>query len=520
MAALADTTYRLDTEKTVNWTTNQEKSISTEYPFLIHAEPLDQYVARTYLQFLWLPESIMPLYLLVPSLRRINVPSTSSDATVHPMHAFLEPLLLTTRFTSKKYLVELPQILANGGGAGEMEETMMWYALTHEKADEDSDAAAENAEGPWMDDAWRQKYMDRMERREVQIQILLYSYKLSLPGPAPPEKKKRKRSRNADSPPSTEDQLEAFMDKLATWQLLGSLDRSTSNAGDRHWTQIFAEDIVEKEFKATLPELCSLLRSKVWPSSPFSDDEDDLLNSLLPTDPSTEPVRKRAISRAPLISRLPSPTLSTSSRITSKHKTTTTTASSRTLSRTRSRSLSISLAQEQEERERVNNLPSKKRMLNREISMSRVFKPKPRNRQAEAKSAKTEAPVPAPKPKAPDLGVTLVEETPVKPRNVAVAPVRAMSFGRPNFTLASASASPANKAAERSPLAAQEEEDEDADEEWMMDSSPDITFLDPTKGGGGFGERRRGPSTDMDDESDDELALIATPSKPSGKKKR
>ncbi len=105
----------------------------------------------------------MPLHLLVPSLRRVNVPSTSnSDASIHPMHALLEPLLLTTRTLAEKYHVVFPQILADGGGAGEMEETMMWYALTHEKTPEGKDPA----EDVWSDDAWRESYLERMERRE------------------------------------------------------------------------------------------------------------------------------------------------------------------------------------------------------------------------------------------------------------------------------------------------------------------------------------------------------------------
>ncbi|PPQ69371.1 hypothetical protein CVT26_002526 [Gymnopilus dilepis] len=506
MAVLAETPYRFDARKIANWTANQEKSISTEYPFSVQAEPLEQYVARTYLQFLWLPESIMPLHLLVPSLRRIKVPSTSSDATVHPMHAFLEPLLLTTRLASNKYHVELPQILANGGGAGEMEETMMWYALTHEKGVERPAEALEDAEGPWVNEEWRQKYMERMERREVQIQILLYCYKLSLPGPPPPAKKKRKRSLRDESPPRTEDFLEGFMDKLAMWQLLGSLDRSNSNTGDRHWTQAFAEDLVEREFKSILPEVCAALRAKVWPSSPFSDEEDDS-----PEQP--VPAQTRTFSKAPSSSRLPSPTLSTSSRMSSKSKITTTTSTSRTLSRSRSRSLSISLAQEREEREKASNAASKKRILNKEVSMSRVFKPKPKLQQAEARSVKTEAPAPPPKSKGPDLGVTLVEETPVKPRPPAPAPMKTISFGRPNFTLAPPAAG-GNASNGLLPMTKQSEEDEDAEEEWMMDSSPDITYLNPMKGSGtssASGAESAGVDSDVVEDSDDELALTATP---------
>ena len=106
----------------------------------------------------------MPLHLLVPALRRINPPS-SSAAQPHPMHAFLEPLLLTPRNTTNKYHTELPQILADGGGAGEMEETMMWYAVTHEKAGNDL-VLAEDADGPWVDAKWKDTYLERMERRE------------------------------------------------------------------------------------------------------------------------------------------------------------------------------------------------------------------------------------------------------------------------------------------------------------------------------------------------------------------
>jgi hypothetical protein len=102
----------------------------------------------------------MPLTLLIPSLRRVNVASTSTSET-HPMHALLEPLLLTTRSVADKYHAELPQILADNGGAGEMEETMMWYSLTHEKVNE------EPVEGdPWHNDKWRDAYLRRMERRE------------------------------------------------------------------------------------------------------------------------------------------------------------------------------------------------------------------------------------------------------------------------------------------------------------------------------------------------------------------
>jgi hypothetical protein len=105
----------------------------------------------------------MPLHLLGPSLRRVHAPSTS---TVHPLHALLDSLLLTTGSTTKKYREELPKILMNGGGAGEMEETMMWYAVSHEKAEEEDWTRAANDDGPWVDEKWRKNWLDRMERRE------------------------------------------------------------------------------------------------------------------------------------------------------------------------------------------------------------------------------------------------------------------------------------------------------------------------------------------------------------------
>lgn len=103
----------------------------------------------------------------------------------------------------------------------------------------------------------------------VQIQILLYLFKLSLPGPQPAPtaesnntmSKKRKRPAIYDPPEpilTADDHLETFMDKLAIWQLVErvdgalnktntGLDKKRKNLDDRHWTQIFAEDIVEPQ---------------------------------------------------------------------------------------------------------------------------------------------------------------------------------------------------------------------------------------------------------------------------------
>ena len=86
--------------------------------------------------------------------------------------------------------------------------------------------------------------------------------KLSLPGPPPPlpgSSKKRKRSREPPTPSTTiEDDLEAFMDKLSMWQLIGNLDvvgmpeakissPNLASKENRDWIQIFTEDVVERQ---------------------------------------------------------------------------------------------------------------------------------------------------------------------------------------------------------------------------------------------------------------------------------
>lgn len=105
----------------------------------------------------------MPLKLLIPSLLRVD----SDPSEPHALHAHLKPLLQTARSASRKYNVELPQILSDGGGAGEIEETVMWYALSYEKADDDLwTRTSAVREGPWEDEKWRLKWLERMEQRE------------------------------------------------------------------------------------------------------------------------------------------------------------------------------------------------------------------------------------------------------------------------------------------------------------------------------------------------------------------
>ena len=66
-----------------------------------------------------------------------------------------------------------------------------------------------------------------------------------------PKKRKRSSRKVQDQPTlSTEDYLESFMDKLSMWQLIRGLEtsRPSVESGDRDWIQLFAEDIVERQY--------------------------------------------------------------------------------------------------------------------------------------------------------------------------------------------------------------------------------------------------------------------------------
>ncbi|KAG1759292.1 hypothetical protein EDD22DRAFT_906895 [Suillus occidentalis] len=377
--------FVLHTPASLKWTAAQEKNLSRDYPLQDH-DPADPalFVQRTYLHFLWLPHSIMPLSVFIPSLLRIRGTPDLTEDQPHPLHAFIEPLLLSLRATADKYHNELPQILADGGGAGEAEESMMWYALGYEKVD----ASAEHLnreDSAMLEDKWRSGWLERMEQREVQIQILLYFLKLFLPGPCTPlppvevpttdntsfistatlvrSRKKKKEKSNLIIPSSIE-RLESFMDKLSMWQLVSLMDTSrteitTRPKNERDWMQKFCEDVVEPQFKSKLPEQCALLRSKLFPNSPFSDEP-----------PSPGPSTKKSLSGSR-----------------SHHSSSTSAAGSQsgvtTRAPTRTRSLSVSLAQEKE-KERAASVGATQdkalqRALTRQISMSRAWKGKERS---------------------------------------------------------------------------------------------------------------------------------------------
>ena len=57
MASVAPLLYAIHSTPHLKWTATQEKGLNCDYPFTdLHLETPEQYVQRTYLQFLWLPE--------------------------------------------------------------------------------------------------------------------------------------------------------------------------------------------------------------------------------------------------------------------------------------------------------------------------------------------------------------------------------------------------------------------------------------------------------------------------------
>ncbi|KIK99522.1 hypothetical protein PAXRUDRAFT_505892 [Paxillus rubicundulus Ve08.2h10] len=507
------------TTSSAKWTATQEKTINREYPFTdIHHESPDQFVVRTYLQFLWLPESIMPLHLLVPSLRRVqDVPSRAPDVP-HPLHALLDPLLLSARSSAAKYHVELPQILADNGGAGEAEESMMWFASNYEKmgTDEEEAEGAHSEDAVMMEEKSRNKWLERLEQREVQVQILLYCLKLSIPGPCAPlppvtivssstdpipsTKKKRRKERPKSVIPSPTERLESFMDKLSTWQLVSLMDgvhKHTERTPDqRDWMQIFCEQVVERQFKSTLPELCALLRSKLFPHSLFDDDVDAI-------DPLSSPSSPRADPNKAFPAAESSKGVQRSSSVLSH------TASSE--SGKRSRSLSVSLAQDASNRRTTSSTSSSlKRALSREVSMLRAFKPRAQAAPKDAETSRcTQAQLAVPKSNSRStkqassgIGVTLVATTPTKPKNTQ----RARSYTASETRSTSPSLGMCVDDGDQSDTDEARGFKEEDEEMWLPDSSPDILLL-------GHRKRTASASSSLGPSDGDGSMAVDTPPK-------
>jgi hypothetical protein len=140
------------------------------------------------------------------------------------------------------------------------------------------------------------------------------------------------------------------MDKLAMWQLLPDSTQLPNNprSDELDWVQQFYNQVVEPSFKSTLPEQCQILRDKIFSHSVFSDEERS--DEEAGTTPAIR-VKKRPRTGS---------TASTASR---------------------ARSLSVSLAEERRTLARSGSIGAGagKRMLSREVSMSRVFKDRERS---------------------------------------------------------------------------------------------------------------------------------------------
>ncbi|KIJ55839.1 hypothetical protein M422DRAFT_774740 [Sphaerobolus stellatus SS14] len=328
---IEDLAYSLDDECPVPWPAHSEDAICQNYLFATTEAQTtsEEYVARLYLETLWLPESIRSLKQFVKSLRRI----APSPSQLKELHDALNPLLLSVRTTQMKYHQELPRILDDEGGAGELEEAMMWFARSKEKYPEVNEGSGQDAE-----ESWKHEWMTKLERREVLIQILLYFHIISLPKPPPSTPLPTKKRKITHGPPtpakpifpptssieavaaagtsntpaklgvdtdlSLEDRLEFFMDKLSLWQLVSSLGDSISSQTStsqpthktqRDWMQIFCEDVVEPLFRDSLPELCELLRSKVFPHNVFSNESEE----DAPPVPVRAPKKSKAKERRP-----------------------------------------------------------------------------------------------------------------------------------------------------------------------------------------------------------------------------
>ncbi|TBU43733.1 hypothetical protein BD309DRAFT_85764 [Dichomitus squalens] len=202
--------------------------------------------------------------------------------------------------------------------------------------------------------------------------------------PTKPKKRKHKdrgTGRALDPPPqSLEERLESYMDKLAMWQLMQSVDSSLNRGrhmsgsaadkgkgkqtDDRDWMQIFCEDVVEPLFKEKLPDLCSLFHSKLFPDIGNSDTDSLGLSPPISPKPATKRLKSFAHTAASVSA--------TTSTIKTQGK------DKGVELRTRSRSSSLSLSLEQEKRERSRSLSIRpnglrKRTTVYEVTMTTKF---------------------------------------------------------------------------------------------------------------------------------------------------
>ncbi|KAF5371338.1 hypothetical protein D9758_004084 [Tetrapyrgos nigripes] len=444
MAVVSNYSLALDIKPKIAWTENQEKSLTRDYPFVLdrNEDPSNT-----------LKERICNFFGFQ---RRVKNPLLSSEES-HPLHALLDRLLLTARSITDKYrgLPTLLDKICNEEEAEELgiEESMVWYALSYEK----SDQTQAETETRWTDEKWRAKVIQRMERREFLIQILIHFLLISLPGPRPSPSDppapapqppipalshvKRRKVRQEKimapkpTPPSltTEDHLERLMDKLSMWQLMGDLDptgtpkaRKRANSTGCNSSVVMSLNLNEEKEAAKDDASSADIDTRPHKRARTSV---SVAEVSIKRD-SSKLSKHLTVSSSSSSTRHPSPALSTTSSTShtrERHP-------SRPLERSRSRSLSVTLAEEEHQkaveakerqRQRADSVGIggvKKRVLSREVSMTRVFKPKARSQTTMVAVEKTVKPVVKTEPK--DLVVTLVEATPEKPR---IVPGRTLS---------------------------------------------------------------------------------------------
>ena len=108
-------------------------------------------------------QSITPLRFLVVGLRRRIVSPEGPEA----LHKALKPFLLSVVATEEKYRKKLPMILRDGGGAGDIEESMMWYSWKRQKYQPDGNGDGNDDSGKADEEGRKKAWMAKMERREL-----------------------------------------------------------------------------------------------------------------------------------------------------------------------------------------------------------------------------------------------------------------------------------------------------------------------------------------------------------------
>ncbi|GJJ11489.1 hypothetical protein Clacol_005722 [Clathrus columnatus] len=240
-------------------------------------ETLEEYVIQRYLETLWLPESITSLPHFIKDLRRIIIPPNTD-----PQEVF-KPLLLPADAIREKYHVQLSQVLQDEGGAGEIEETMMWFAYGneryHREAEEGGEAQVGTARKKWLTNMEYRECKNAEQRNPLAVSTVpstpqknptsytaptpqtkprsLLSPRKSIFPPTESMSFKRERAKPEKTKKShidIEERLELLMDRLSIAQLMANLQisvhppsqPSTSTPPQvRDWMQVFCEDVVK-----------------------------------------------------------------------------------------------------------------------------------------------------------------------------------------------------------------------------------------------------------------------------------